>query len=212
MRGCRMDYRDPEGQTLLHLACTKAEVQGKGMSGRLKVAQMFLNEGADVNATDAKDLTPLHHASARGRKALMQHFLRRGAKIDAQARDGATPLMVVTAQQLVSIQILHGGGGANALLPKIDPESRNGKSVLPLEDAAEHGNLDIVHELVQLFGIEGCGGPSGGVGALANAAEFGHVGIVALLLDAGVVDTGETLALANDSGNSAVMKILGQRR
>lgn len=211
--GARMDYRNPEGKTLLHLTCTATpEVQGNRMSGRLKVAQMFLDEGADVNGIDAKGLTPLHYASSRGRVALMGLFIRRGAKIDAQNEEGATPLMMaVTNQQLVSVKILH-REGANALLPFINPESRNGKSMLPLEIASEYGNLDIVQELVQLFGIRGCGGPSGGVDALANAVEIGHVGMVALLLDAGVVDTGEALFLANHHGNCAVMKILVQRR
>lgn len=46
------------------------------------------------------------------------------------------------------------------------------------------------------MGIEGCGGPSGGVFALLLAAKGRRVGIMAVLTEAGAVDTGEALNTA----------------
>ncbi len=208
--GCSMDYSDPQGRSLLHLACPDAF--GEGESELLKVAKMYLDKGVDVDAIDAKGNTPLHLASGCGRIAFMALLIRRGAKINAQNQDGVTPLMVaVVNRKLSSIRILH-NKGANALLPMENTESMNLKSTLPLEDAAGYGSLELVRELVELFGIKGCGGPSGGVGALAEATAAGHVDIVTLLLDNDVVDTGEALFIANDQGNLAIMRLLVQRR
>lgn len=208
--GCRMDYADPQGRTLLHI--TSQSKEDHEVTGRLNVAQMFIREGADVNAIDAVGDTPFHIAAVCGRVALMGLYIRHGANIDARGQNGATPLMAaVVHSQLTSVQFLH-REGANALLPILESASRNGKTVLPLEKGAQRGCFDVVHELVKLFGITGCGGPSGGVGALTDAADHGHVDIMTLLLDAGVIDTGEALFVTNANGNHAAMKLLVQRR
>lgn len=208
--GCWMDYADPHGQTLLHLTCRSQAAHE--VTGRLNVAQFFIHEGADVNALDGRGISPLHMAAGYGRMALMGLYIRHGADVNSRAEHGVTPLMTaVINRQLHVVQILH-KEGADALLPNFEPLARNGKTVLPLEEAAQGGCLDIVHELVKLFGIAGCGGPSGGVGALVDATDHGHLDIMTLLLGAGVVDTGEALFVANANGKYAHMKLLVQRR
>ncbi|CAN0508410.1 unnamed protein product, partial [Ectocarpus sp. 12 AP-2014] len=65
-----------------------------------------------------------------------------------------------------------------------------------LEIAAVLGHTDIVLELVQRVGIEGCGGPSDGTRALALAAKDERVDVMAILLKTGVVDSGVLLRSA----------------
>lgn len=59
-------YRD--GCSLLHLACQAADI---GM------AELLLQYGADINALDSVDQTPLHHCIIRGRTAIAKILLKR---------------------------------------------------------------------------------------------------------------------------------------
>lgn len=70
----------------------------------------------------------------------------------------------------------------------------------------------MVRELIQQVGIEGCGGGSGGVIALVVATAEGHVDVMSILVDAGVVDTGEALSMAAGYGWEASVKFLLQQR
>ncbi len=49
---------------------------------------------ADLQATDRRGFTALHHAAAQGRYDVAAILIERGAVVDAPARSGATPLMV----------------------------------------------------------------------------------------------------------------------
>lgn len=62
--------------------------------------------------------------------------------------------------------------------------TRAGHGFIMLDVEAENGRLEAVPELVQQRGIEGCGGASGGVHALAAAARRNFVDIMAMLMDA----------------------------
>lgn len=63
----------------------------------------------------------------------------------------------------------------------------------------------MVRALIQQLGIEGCGGQGRGLQALSTA-EFGHADIMAMLVDAGVVDTGRALVAAARWGNERNVK------
>ena len=66
----------------------------------------------------------------------------------------------------------------------------------------------MVRLLIQEFGIEGCGGASGGVRALELAAQIQHVEVMAVLTNAGVVDTGKALGAAACFGQELAVKFL----
>ncbi|KAJ0974596.1 hypothetical protein J5N97_016561 [Dioscorea zingiberensis] len=72
-----------EGLTLLHLACQTADV---GM------VELLLQYGANVNATDLKGRTPLHHSIVKGRSVVTKLLLSRGADPHAVDMDGKNPL------------------------------------------------------------------------------------------------------------------------
>uniref|UniRef100_A0A0D9XFI6 Arf-GAP domain-containing protein n=1 Tax=Leersia perrieri TaxID=77586 RepID=A0A0D9XFI6_9ORYZ len=81
----RIDELDDcvEGLSLLHLACRVADV---GM------VELLLQYGANVNSTDSRGRTPLHHSILKGRHTFAKLLLSRGADSQAMDRDGRTAL------------------------------------------------------------------------------------------------------------------------
>lgn len=55
---------------------------------------MLLENGADPNATDKLESTPLHRASAKGNYRLIQLLLKQSASTNIQDSQGNTPLYV----------------------------------------------------------------------------------------------------------------------
>uniref|UniRef100_A0A1D1Y315 ADP-ribosylation factor GTPase-activating protein AGD3 n=1 Tax=Anthurium amnicola TaxID=1678845 RepID=A0A1D1Y315_9ARAE len=72
-----------EGFSLLHLACQTADI---GM------LELLLQYGANVNATDMKGRTPLHHCILKGKNEHAKLLLARGVDPRAADREGKTPL------------------------------------------------------------------------------------------------------------------------
>lgn len=72
-----------EGLSLLHLACRAAD---------LGMVELLLQYGANVNSTDSRGRTPLHHSIMKGRHVYAKLLLSRGADSQAADRDGRTAL------------------------------------------------------------------------------------------------------------------------
>lgn len=78
-------------------------------------------------------------------------------------------------------------------------------TLVPLDVAAAGGHSEVVRELIEHFGIAGCGGASRGVDALSRAAQEQYMDIMAMLVEAGVVDTSTALFIAvRHGGESSV--------
>ncbi len=60
--------------------------------GHLKIAQLLLEHGAQVDVLDPDDFTPLHNAAWNGNLEVAQLLLEAGADIEASTYDGDTPL------------------------------------------------------------------------------------------------------------------------
>lgn len=97
---------------------------------------------------------------------------------------------------------------ANPLLTMTNPEI----DFLALDTAAHEGRSEVVRELIQQVRIQGWGGSNGGVRALNMASRQQHVDTMAVLVDAGVVDTGVALHNAAGCRREAAVKFLLQRR
>lgn len=100
------------------------------------------------------------------------------------------------------------GANANPLLTSVTPEHT---TLAPLGAAASRGHLDVVRELMQHSGIRDGGGESHGVQALHLAARRQRVDIMAMLTNAGVVDTGEALIHSASLGRELSVKFLLQQ-
>ncbi|UCE64809.1 MAG: ankyrin repeat domain-containing protein [Nitrospirota bacterium] len=71
--------------TILETCCI-GDLSSAAAQGDLELVQQLLEEGADVNGTDAWGHTPLMSASWAGHKEIVQVLLKRGADVNATTR------------------------------------------------------------------------------------------------------------------------------
>ena len=62
--------------------------------GREEAVALLIEKGADVNAVNDYNETPMHAAAYRGANDIVQYLFDKGAKLDVVAHDGRTPLIV----------------------------------------------------------------------------------------------------------------------
>ena len=86
--------RDRTGQAPLHAVAHGCSADEEDGSSHLliKAARLLLKHGADTEAVDASQRTPLHVAASHGRTALVSMLIAKGANPNAQDASGATPL------------------------------------------------------------------------------------------------------------------------
>lgn len=195
-KGADASIADDTGTTALHISC---------QYGHLAVAKMLVDDGVDLEPTTSDGSTPLHLAAQKGQRDAVAMLLEAGASVDSRMFDGATPLYLAAGQGCVKVIRVLLRAKANPLLT-----SSAGGTFVPLEMAAQDGQTEVVRELVQQVGIEGCGGRSGGAQALRLAAEEQHMDIMVILTEAGVSDTDTAAALsgATEYGRKAAVKFL----
>ena len=177
--------------------------------GHLVVTELLLKAGADPEATDSLGLTPLNLAAGNGDCEVVRALIAAGAHPDSRPCNGSTSLLMAVVgghMDVLKVLLL---AKANPLLLVTAPA---GKTSVPLDAAAQYGRSEMVGELIRQFGIEGCGGPSGGADALVFAAREKHVDIMAMLTEAGVVDTGQAITHAAMLDREVSVKFLLQQR
>lgn len=121
-----LDEKSYGGMTPLHWAAIE-EAQG--------VAEVLVAHGADVNAVDNWNMTPLHMAAARNTSAgLVALLLDHGANGTALDQWGETPLHFAASRdqpEVVALLLAHGA----------DPDAKDQSGETPLERAGcENGN------------------------------------------------------------------------
>ena len=55
---------------------------------------LLVGLGAEVNAVDNKEFTPLHHAALEGRATVIRTLIGLGAEKEAKNENGLTPLQI----------------------------------------------------------------------------------------------------------------------
>ena len=111
------------GGTLLHVAARR---------NRAGLCRWLLRLGADVNGTDIRDMTPLHHAAFHGATDAARLLIARGANLDARDWRGRSPLDLAEA----------GNGEALARTIRKEISARHGqrvKTVKVLRDRKRKG-------------------------------------------------------------------------
>ncbi len=83
---------------------TARETRGKGTldylpenhPDGLKIAELLVKNGADVNVVDSTGKTPLIHSAIYGNVPIVRYLVARGAKVDARMIDGDSALLMAS--------------------------------------------------------------------------------------------------------------------
>lgn len=190
-----IDAPDKDGNTPL-MAAAK--------TGRIKLMQALIAQGAGVNSRNPRGSAPLMFAVDGGIEAVAL-LLSKGAKVDAQADNGMTALAwAVYLKRPDIFQRLLAAGANSGLL------SGNRQTLLHL--AASSGDAGLVRRLLDL-GLSPAALDLANETALIKAAGHGHGAVVRLLAGKSPLShwnaDGETaLTLASKKGDVEVVKAL----
>ena len=92
IRGVKLDAKNHQGETALHVV-----LRGRhDLQDGVRVTQLLLEHGVDVNAQDTNHNSPLHSASYCGKLEIARVLLNHGAQVDAKNDWGETPLHQVS--------------------------------------------------------------------------------------------------------------------
>lgn len=134
--GLDVDTRDSAGWTPLMMAAER---------GRVAIAQVLLEYGADPNATaeGTQSATALHFAAIEGHTAMAQLLVHGKAYIDARTLKGFTPLVFAVGEQheLTVRRLLE-------LQASADAEDNLGDTALMCAIRTGQGDTSIVHQLL----------------------------------------------------------------
>ena len=78
------------GQTPLHHATEEFQKE---------IAELLIDNSADLNAKDDEGSTPLHHAVYEGHKEPVELLIAKGADVNAKDEDGDTPLVYAEGEK-----------------------------------------------------------------------------------------------------------------
>jgi ankyrin len=132
--------KDAEGLTPLH------EVAG---GGNVKIAQMLVEAGAEIEAQNEDGLTPLMEACCAGHDDLVEWFLQRGVNVNHVAKlRSYTPFLCACEKGHVAIAQTLKKAGARMTATTSDDQS----TALHLGCAS--GNVDLVRWLLRQEGME----------------------------------------------------------
>ncbi len=113
-------------------------------NGLLKVAQYFLENGADVNITRSSQdgSTPLHLAAESGHKTMIELLVRHHADVNANGFENRTPLWLAADHGFKSIVEFLLANGANVNAANVQGDT-------PLHRASENGFKAIMELLIK---------------------------------------------------------------
>lgn len=187
----------------------RSPILSAAFSGHLAVVESLIAAGVELDPPTESGISPLHAATHNGHPRVALALIRAGANPSPRLCDGETPLYSAASEGHADIVRGLLRAKAEPARPMVQPD---GTRRLPLDAAARNGHKEVVRCLLELVGIQACGGSARGRDALFFASKRGHVGVIGLLMDAGVVaDGGPALLAAIDQGREAAVKLLLER-
>jgi hypothetical protein len=132
-------YRDDHGRTPLVVACCE---------GHTALLDMLLDAGVDIDQTDSKGWTPLHHCASLGYHGLACRLVERGASVcPVTSGDNATPLHLASMNGHANIvELMLGGDRPSERQASADEVDFAGMT--PLHMASWRGHAPVVRVLL----------------------------------------------------------------
>lgn len=194
--GANVNIPGDRGATALHWSVT---------FGQLCTTRMLIEAGARLEAINDSGCTPLQLAGEFGHAEVIRALLEAGANVDSRSAEGETALYSAAYHGHVEATKELLGADANPGLGTVSGDGITQVTRLPVDVAAQRGHEGVVVELLQL-GIDACGATRGD--ALVLASKRQHLGTMATLKDAGVVDDGVALLTATSYRCEEAVKFL----
>ena len=122
------------------LTKTSLTLHQAAREGNVKLAQLLIENGANVNAKDEFDDTPLHIAAGYGHKNVVEMLLAHNAEIDAMNNLAETPLHVAASHGCIDVagHLIDSGAEINAA----DINAKKLGRGMPLYCAIFFGDMD----------------------------------------------------------------------
>ncbi|HIG28265.1 MAG TPA: hypothetical protein EYQ50_10865 [Verrucomicrobiales bacterium] len=174
----------PTGATALHWAVHLDYIG---------IAERLIRAGADINAVNRYDVSPILPACINGNATMIELLLEAGANVSRTTPEGATPLMFAARTGIpraVSILLSHGAEPNTR-------ESTRGQTALMW--AAAEGHQQAVQTLIRQ-GAEIISRSDRGFTAFLFAARQGHLEVIQTLLASGA-DVNQFLASRKSGQN-----------
>lgn len=198
---------DVEGLTALHRAAD---------GGHLAATNLLVAAGANLYAPCHNKQVPFHYAAISGKVRVMRAMVLAGMDVNYHTSDGPTALYCAVGYNQIEAVTYLLQEGAN---PAIGV-----KGFTPLDNACRNdGSVDMIRKLIEIVGLEGCGGlitevnghnigNGNGEHALRQAAMYGRVDVMDILYTAGARDRlGVALRFAVVKGEEDAVKFLLKR-
>jgi ankyrin repeat protein len=104
-KGANPSVKTKDGSTPLMVAAGLGARRGgdeevteaEGRADPIEAIKLFLQAGADINATNIAGNTAMHYAAQTGANRIVELLADRGAKLDVKNKDGKTPLDLALA-------------------------------------------------------------------------------------------------------------------
>ncbi len=148
-------------------------------AGDIERVKSFISKGADVNAKDEKDNTPLHLVAKYGydKQNIAELLIARGAEVNARNNEGWTPLHFTAWRSYTGHRNI-----AELLIAKnADTNARDKDGCIPLHYAAGSGSKKMI-ELLLANGSEINSKDKSGSTALCHAIDWAKGDSVEILL------------------------------
>ncbi len=133
-----VNARTKKQHTSLHLI----GMSFKGSKAEMeRCVELLINAGADIDAKDDDDWTPLHSAAAYGNVNCLEALLANGAGVNAEEKNDYSPLHIAALNGKINcLEVLLANGA--------DANAEDEDDWTPLHHAAYYGNVDSLEVLL----------------------------------------------------------------